>query len=582
MPILTVLPSLLLASTLPWCAVSSAAAQSPAAPAQDVVGPPPVAPPDAEGEALTNEFGAKAKAWHEHKLALSRGGMTPDPKVLGPYPALEFKPRFEALLEKGSGWAQVWWIDNLDHLYAEDDEAGRRKAFVENFDRLIATNASQSYMMYVLGNLRAQRELLGAEAVNEMLRRVVAASKNAEIQARAAQMHAVYHQPSDPAADPARHEEALELHRTVLATWPETLGARDSAAALLPGIQAEFERALRAWLATIVALEKQGASIEDWPAAPLENFHPLFVPLSRSGLPSGIRWINRIYNQHKAGEAQGRVHTLAHLAVLLGPAYPVATAQVQDVRMGLLELLTRAFPGHPSVVALLEDLRANPAGISPATAERALAHCLTGADAYAKAIAHNVLVQCWLQQGSWTAAVEALQWCDRMARECPGHPLLQLTQKLCAQVRKLLPGSPAPDFEIGDLENKRFKLSDYKGRVVLLVVYNQFLDQGFGDVPLWRDFQSQNFKRPFSVIGINAGAANVESFYSKAAQLGISWRTGMLFQGSGPIMSEYRVVTYPAVVVIDADGVIRGRDLPWPATKTLLEEWIGKAEQAKR
>jgi peroxiredoxin len=42
------------------------------------------------------------------------------------------------------------------------------------------------------------------------------------------------------------------------------------------------------------------------------------------------------------------------------------------------------------------------------------------------------------------------------------------------EFRRLLAGKEAPDIEGVDQDGKRFRLSDYKGQVVLLDFWNQF------------------------------------------------------------------------------------------------------------
>lgn len=550
-------------------------------PSPDAVGPRPVAVPDPEGEALVNDFGSKLKAWNDRKMLLSRGGKTPDPRELGPHPALEYKARFQALLEQDSGWAQVWWIDNLEYVTPAGDAALRKRTLVETYDKLLARNASQPYMMYVLGNVRAQRDLLGDETVDDMLARLVAASTNVEVQARAAQMRAAFHAPRDPAADPRRWEEALEMHRGVVATWPKSVAAQESANALLPDVERAFERAQRAWLARCLELQKQGGSPKDWPPQPIHATQPEMRPLAQTGQPGATRWINRFYNAYVSHEAQGIGPALVQLAIGLGPSYPVSNAEVGDLRLGLCELLLRQFPAEPFLQPLLDDLLQSFDLVDPVLAERALAPLLESAEARRKGLGFHLMTRAHLGRLDWPSALKALAWCERMTRECPDDPLLARTQKLCAHIAELQPGRPAPDFEVQDLEKKRFRLSDYAGRVVLLAFYNLFLDQGFADVPAWRDFQSRNALRPFTMLGVNSGPADAESFYSKAAKLGISWRTGMLYRNADDVLQAWHVKSYPTVVVIDADGVIRGRDLPWEETRALLQELIGKAEARK-
>ncbi|MBK7874706.1 MAG: TlpA family protein disulfide reductase [Planctomycetes bacterium] len=564
--------------SLPAPANVCAAGAPPVVQGGDVIGPRATAVPDPEGEALVVEFGSMLKEWNERRVRLSRGGKTPDPKELGPHPALAFRARFDALLAKDSGWAQCWWLDNLQHLTPDSDLPGRKRVFVELYDKLLARNASQQYMMFVLGAVKVHRSTLGADETDAMLDRLVQASTNHEVQARAAYMRAAFHAPADPKADPARMEEAVEMHRGVVANWPSTVAAKESAGVVLPGLQREFERREAAWLERCFELQRQGADPKTWPAQPVHELHPLIQPLAGVGLPGAVRWVNRVHNGYVNLEPQGPAAALTQLASALGSTYPVPDSDVVGLRLGLCELILRQFPDDPATERLIDDLLKDFPAVPPSVAEARLAPLFESSDSHRKAIGFHFMVRSCSAVGRWPGYVAALEWSERMARECPGDPLLQRTQKACATVRSLMPGEPAPEIAAEDLERKWFKLSDYKGRVVMLLFCNLFLDQGFDEAAKWQEFATKNASRPFSIVAMNAGSASPDAFFGKYAKLGVSWRTGLLFAASEDVLRRYMVASYPTIVVIDAEGKLRGRDLSWDETKALLEQWIADAE----
>lgn len=544
----------------------------------ETIGPRATQVPDPEGEKLVQEFGLALRDWSERRMRLSRGGATPNPKELGPHPALAFRERFQALLALDSGWAQCWWLDNLQHLTADDDLPGRKRVFLELYGKLLARNASQPYMMNVLGAVKVHRLTIGESEVDGLLERLADASTNPEIQARATNMRAGLRTPKDPAADPARMEEALEIHRMVVANWPQTAAAKDSASMVLPGIQREFEQRERDWLEQTLALQKRGVAPSEWPAQPIREFEPRFLPLAKAGLPAAGRWMNRVHNPYVGLESQGPAAALGQLALSFGSSYPVQDADTAPLRLGLFELLARQFPDEPATQRVLDDLMRELPVVPAALAEARFAPLIASADPHRRAIAFHLLARTCSAAGRWPDYLAALAWSERMARECPGDPLLERTQRSCATVQTLMPGQPAPEIAAEDLEKKWCRLSDYKGRVVMLAFYNLFIDQGFADVAQWQDFASRNAARPFSLVGVNPGSASIEGFYAKYAKLGISWRTLLPYSTSEDVLRRYMVAAYPTVIVIDAEGKLRGRDLSWDETKKLIETCIAEAE----
>jgi hypothetical protein len=87
--------------------------------------------------------------------------------------------------------------------------------------------------------------------------------------------------------------------------------------------------------------------------------------------------------------------------------------------------------------------------------------------------------------------------------------------------------------------------------------------------------------RPFALIGINSDPDR-EALKKVLEKENITWRS--FWNGpsgtNGPISTEWRVRGWPTIYVLDAKGVIRGRDVRGEAmdrvVDTLLAELDGK------
>lgn len=587
MSVPSILVSLLF--SLPHAAVAAEARAPEPAPQQlpPFVGPTSGDQPDPEGMTLYREYVTHLKTYEERRMKLSLGGKVPDPKDLGTHPVHDYEARFRALADQGSGVAQVWMLDNWEQVGGTADalELGRR--FEALFERLIENNASQAYMTTALDAVRVQRAQLGLPRVERLLERVQEKTANKEIAARAALMRAMLRAPEKPDAPDAaaRLEEMREMQRTVVAAWPGTKAALEAAAILAPGVNEEFERRTIDWCAACLALSKQGRPTSEWPPMPVDAMLPLYAPLAAAGGPSGVRWVNHFYNGIINARAQGPGRDLAAAARGLGVDYKGATPLALGARIGLYELLFQQYGGEPWVAPSFDELADSAESLTPELAERAFAPVFArNLDLHAKAAGLHVLTRAWLAIGTYPSYERALATCDRLARECAGDPLVAATQKLCEAPRRNRVGEPAPVFESQDAENKRFSLADYRGRVVLLAFFNMFVEQGLDDQSSWREFQAQNLARPFNVVGVNAGPMERQKFYDRAAKLGLSFRTALLYRSSEENTERWAIKRFPTTVAIDADGVIRGRDLPWPEMRALLEKLVAEAEakNAKR
>ena len=139
------------------------------------------------------------------------------------------------------------------------------------------------------------------------------------------------------------------------------------------------------------------------------------------------------------------------------------------------------------------------------------------------------------------------------------HPIEQAN----SMVRALTVGKTAPDAAGQDLQGNAFRLSEYRGKVVVLTFSADWCAICRTQYPYYRFMQELYSNWPFAILGVEAGTR--EAVSRLKTQHGLtyrSWWDGTGTDGArGPIASAWNVRGWPTTYVLDADGVVRFVDL---------------------
>jgi thiol-disulfide isomerase/thioredoxin len=137
-------------------------------------------------------------------------------------------------------------------------------------------------------------------------------------------------------------------------------------------------------------------------------------------------------------------------------------------------------------------------------------------------------------------------------------------------------GGIAPEIAGEDLEGKPLKLSDHRGKVVMLVFWGSWCGPCMAMVPKEKELWERYRDKPFALLGVNCGdTLKVAKKTVADKYMGWpSWYDGEEIRG--PIETDYDVPHWPRVYLIDAKGVIRYIDVHdkklEEAVETLLAE----------
>jgi cytochrome c biogenesis protein CcmG/thiol:disulfide interchange protein DsbE len=112
----------------------------------------------------------------------------------------------------------------------------------------------------------------------------------------------------------------------------------------------------------------------------------------------------------------------------------------------------------------------------------------------------------------------------------------------------------APDFALKDADGKTVRLSDYRGKVVLLDFWATWCQPCKIEIPWFMEFERKYRDRGFAVLGVSMDEEGWEVVRPFVAELGVNYR--MVLGDDGAAASYGGVEALPTTFLIDRDGKI--------------------------
>jgi len=144
---------------------------------------------------------------------------------------------------------------------------------------------------------------------------------------------------------------------------------------------------------------------------------------------------------------------------------------------------------------------------------------------------------------------------DRQGRSLTLKPL---AEKL-ADRASLDPGSVAPEFSFTDINGKPHRLSDYRGKVVLLDFWGIWCSPCVAEAPKLAAIYKKLHEKGFEVIGIHMGN-EMAALRKFTAEKGMPWAQA-IEEERGALHRLFRVDGWPTYYLIGKDGTIRANNL---------------------
>ena len=151
---------------------------------------------------------------------------------------------------------------------------------------------------------------------------------------------------------------------------------------------------------------------------------------------------------------------------------------------------------------------------------------------------------------------------------------------LRGQLDAIHAGQPSPEISGIDAAGTIFKLSEFKGKVVLLDFFADWCPWCRKMYPAEKQMVERLKNRPFALLGVNT--ENQAVLTRLVAEQGVTWRTWADGQ-NGPIARQFQIESFPTLFLIDAEGIVRAHYAGSPSEEDLnkaIESLLVEAERS--
>jgi len=146
--------------------------------------------------------------------------------------------------------------------------------------------------------------------------------------------------------------------------------------------------------------------------------------------------------------------------------------------------------------------------------------------------------------------------------------LVPATLLLCLACSKGEPppgeGSKAPDFSVNDLTGKPIRLSELRGKVVLLNFWATWCHYCIEEAPSLARLNAAMAGKNFQMITVSSDKGNGEAVEAFFRTSGLRFPT--VADPSGTVGKRYGITGVPETFIIDGEGVVRKKVVgafPW-------------------
>jgi len=142
------------------------------------------------------------------------------------------------------------------------------------------------------------------------------------------------------------------------------------------------------------------------------------------------------------------------------------------------------------------------------------------------------------------------------------------------ELRHLAVGKAIPEIDSEDTDGNKLKLSNYRGKVVVLVFWGTWCGHCVAMLPQERALVKKYAEQPFALLGVNndTDRTKLKPFFAKQQ---ITWPS--FYDGTDTIATRWNIKGWPAVFVVDAKGIIRYRHLRGELLDRAVEQLVEEA-----
>jgi thiol-disulfide isomerase/thioredoxin len=141
-------------------------------------------------------------------------------------------------------------------------------------------------------------------------------------------------------------------------------------------------------------------------------------------------------------------------------------------------------------------------------------------------------------------------------------------------------GTNAPEILGRDIDNQPMKLSEFRGKVVLLCFWGSWCGPCMELVPQERSLVQHLTGKPFVLLGVNSDE-DLPRAGQACQKAKITWRSWWDGIPSGSIATAWGVRGWPTLYLIDPKGVIRGKFTSGKKLDEAVEALLKEVETMK-
>jgi len=151
---------------------------------------------------------------------------------------------------------------------------------------------------------------------------------------------------------------------------------------------------------------------------------------------------------------------------------------------------------------------------------------------------------------------------------------------LAAEKPDLSVGAKAPEVISKDINGKEAKLSDLRGKVVVLDIWATWCGPCRAMIPHEREMVKKLEGKPFVLVSISGDARKdtLTKFLKDNPMPWTHWWNG----DRGGILADWDVRYFPTIYVIDHKGVIRHKDIREKELEEAVKKLVEEAEKEKK
>jgi peroxiredoxin len=143
-----------------------------------------------------------------------------------------------------------------------------------------------------------------------------------------------------------------------------------------------------------------------------------------------------------------------------------------------------------------------------------------------------------------------------------------------AKLSALREGAEAPDFELTALDGKTVKLSDYRGKKVILNFWATWCPPCKAEMPHMQNFYEENKDKGVEILAVNLtnmdkGVDEVQKFVK---EYGLTFTIPL--DEEGVAGTTYQAFTIPTSYILDENGVIT-KKIVGPMDENMMKELTG-------